>query len=268
MSAAPTDVLRIDVLTIFPEMFQGPLDHSILGRARKAGLVEVVVHDLRDFTTDKHRSVDDTPFGGGGGMVLKPEPLFRAVESLTGRPAGEHVEGEEVLLLSPAGQPHDQRSARRLAGLRRIILICGRYEGVDERVLDVLCTGALSLGDFVLSGGEPAAVAVIDSIVRLLPGALGNPEGTFVESFENGLLEAPHFTRPADFRGRAVPEVLLSGDHAAVRRWRREASLRATAERRPELLERAEAAGLDAETRESLSSLRAAADIPPVRAGA
>ena len=235
--------LRIDLVTIFPEMFGGSLEHSILGRAVSSGLVEIRLHDLREWTDDKHRSVDDSPFGGGGGMVLKPEPLFRCVEEITGRPAGECPEDEAIVLLSPAGPRHDQATARRYSALSRLVLICGRYEGVDDRVRTLLCTESLSLGDFVLSGGEPAAAAVVDSVVRLLPGALGNPQGADTESFEDGLLEAPHYTRPAEFRGLRVPEVLTGGDHAAVDRWRRQASLRLTAAERPDLIERAREAG-------------------------
>lgn len=248
--------LRIDLVTIFPDMFRGALEHSIVARAVDSGLVEIRVHDLREWTDDKHRSVDAAPFGGGGGMVMKAEPLFRAVEAITGRPAGECPEDEAVVLLSPAGPRHDQATARRYSTLKRIVLICGRYEGVDERVRTGLCTESISLGDFVLSGGEPAAVAVVDSVVRLLPGALGNPDGAETESFEDGLLEAPHYTRPAEFRGLQVPEVLTGGDHAAVDRWRRRASLRLTAAERPDLIERALAEGrLDDDDRKTLAEL-------------
>jgi tRNA (guanine37-N1)-methyltransferase len=246
--------LFIDVVTIFPDMFRGALEHSIIARASAAGLVELRLHDLRKWADDKHRSVDDTPFGGGGGMVLKAAPLFAAVEEITGRPAGACPDDEAIVLLSPAGSRHGQPTARRYSKLKRLVLICGRYEGVDERVRTHLCTESLSIGDFVLSGGEPAAAVVIDSVVRLLPGALGNPEGADTESFEDGLLEAPHYTRPADFRGLDIPEVLTSGDHGAVRRWRRAASLRLTEAERPDLVERAREAGLlDAEDEKTLA---------------
>lgn len=250
------EALIIDVVTIFPEMFRGALEHSIIARASASGVVEVRLHDLRDWADDKHRTVDDTPFGGGGGMVLKAEPLFAAVEAITGRPAGDCPDDEAIVLLSPAGPRHGQATARRYSTLKRLVLICGRYEGVDERVRTSLCTESLSIGDFVLSGGEPAAGVVIDSVVRLLPGALGNPESAETESFEDGLLEAPHYTRPAEFRGLMIPEVLTSGDHGAVRRWRRAASLRLTGAERPDLIEQARAAGrLDASDEKTLAEI-------------
>jgi tRNA (guanine37-N1)-methyltransferase len=255
-SGAIARALAVDVVTIFPAMLAGAFEHSIIGRARAAGLVDVRVHDLRDFTTDPHRSVDDAPFGGGGGMVLKPEPLFRAVESLTGHAAGTCPAGEAVVLLAAAGTPFDQRTARRYAMLSRLVLLCGRYEGVDERVRTHLATECVSIGDYVLSGGEPAASVVVDAVVRLLHGALGNESGTSVESHEDGLLEAPHYTRPAMFRGLPVPESLLTGNHAAIRRFRRRESLRATATVRPDLMARAELEGrLDAEDLEVLHDL-------------
>lgn len=228
--------LTIDVVTLFPEMFRGALDASIPARAAAKGLVEVRLHQLRDHGIGTHRQVDDAPFGGGAGMVLRPEPLFAAVEAVTGRPAGERAEGEAVVLLSPSGEPFTQARARRFARLSRLVLLCGRYEGVDDRVRTHLCTETLSLGDFVLSGGEPAAMAVIDAVIRLVPGALGNARSAGAESFEDGLLEAPHYTRPAEFRGIAVPPELLSGHHAAIARWRSEQSLRLTRSVRPELL--------------------------------
>ena len=252
--------LRIDVVTLFPDMFRGALDHSILARAAAAGLVSIRLHDLRQFSLDPHRKVDDAPFGGGGGMVLQPEPLFRAIEAITERPAGVHVADEAVVLLSAAGPRHDQATVRRLAGLSRIVLVCGRYEGVDERVASA-CTETLSVGDFVLSGGEPAALVVVDSVVRVLPGAIGNPEGAATESYEDGLLEAPHYTRPASFRGLEVPPVLLSGNHAEVQRWRRRESLRRTELLRPDMLRRAaERGGLDDEAMGMLSARDGAGD--------
>ena len=236
--------LQVDIVTLFPEMFRGAFEHSILARASAAGRVDVRLHDLRAFGLGVHAQVEDSPFGGGAGMVIRPEPLFAANEAVTGHAAGERVEGEAIVLLSPAGRPHDQRSARRYARLSRLVLICGRYEGVDERVREHACTESLSVGDFVLSGGEPAALCVVDSVVRLLPGVLGNDESATFESHESGLLEAPHWTRPAEFRGWGVPQTLLSGNHAAIDRWRREESLRLTARMRPDLLERAQAEGL------------------------
>jgi tRNA (guanine37-N1)-methyltransferase len=237
-------LLRIDVVTLFPEMFRGALDASILARAAAQGLVEIRLHALREHGIGAHRQVDDAPFGGGGGMVLRPEPVFAAVEAATGRPAGECPGDEAIVLLSPAGRRFDQSAARRLASLRRVVLVCGRYEGVDDRVRTRLCTEALSLGDFVLSGGEPAALAITDALVRLVPGALGNDESASTESFEDGLLEAPHYTRPASFRGWDVPSELLSGHHAEIARWRRRQSVLLTARTRPDLLESARESGL------------------------
>jgi tRNA (guanine37-N1)-methyltransferase len=239
-----TRALQIDIVTLFPEMLRGALEHSILARAIKAGHVNVALHDLRAWGMGTHRQVDDAPFGGGAGMVLRPEPVFAAIESILGRPAGDHRPDEAVILLAPAGKPHDQRSARRLAALSRLVLVCGRYEGVDDRVRTHACSESLSIGDFVLSGGEPAALCVVESVVRLLPGVLGNEESSGIESHEDGLLEGPHWTRPAVFRGLAVPEMLLSGHHAAIDRWRREQSLRTTARVRPDLVARARAEGL------------------------
>lgn len=225
-------------MTLFPEMIRGALDASIPARAVAQGLVEIRLHALREHGIGPHRQVDDAPFGGGGGMVLRPEPIFAAVEAATGRPAGECPPDEAIVLLSPAGRRFDQAAARRLASLSRVVLVCGRYEGVDDRVREHLCTETLSLGDFVLSGGEPAAIAVIDAMIRLVPGALGNDESAATESFEDGLLEAPHYTRPASFRGWEVPSALLSGHHAEIARWRRRESVALTARMRPDLLER------------------------------
>ncbi len=235
--------LRIDVVTLFPEMFRGALEASIPARAIAAGLAQVRLHALREHGLGPHRQVDDAPFGGGGGMVLRPEPVFAAVEMATGRPAGDCPADEAIVLLSPAGRPFTQDIARRYAGLSRLVLVCGRYEGVDDRVRTHLCTEALSLGDFVMSGGEPAAIAVMDAVLRLVPGALGNAESAARESFEDGLLEAPHFTRPASFRGVPVPPELLSGHHAEIERWRRRESIRLTERERPDLADRARTDG-------------------------
>lgn len=219
--------MRIDVFTIFPEYLRGPLDASLLGKARAAGLLDVRVHDPRDHTDDPHRSVDDTPFGGGAGMVLRPEPIFAAVEAVDPpRP---------LLLLSPAGRRFDQRWARELAAADGFSLLCGRYEGVDERVAEHLCDGELSVGDYVLAGGEAAALVVVEAVARLVPGVLGNDASTEHESFSHGQLEEPQYTRPAEFRGWAVPEVLRSGDHARIEQWRADQARRRTAQRRPDL---------------------------------
>ena len=225
-------MLRIDVVTIFPDMVQAPLAEGIVRRAKDAGLATIGVHDLRDFTDDRHRSVDDTPFGGGPGMVMKAEPILRAVESL-GAPSSSR---RAVVLLSPRGARFDQAMATRFAELDHLVLLCGRYEGIDERVREALGAEEVSLGDFVLTGGEVAALAVIEAAVRLLPGALGDEGSAEADSFADGILDVPHYTRPADVRGRRVPDVLLSGDHEKVRRWRRKEALRATRERRPDLL--------------------------------
>ncbi len=231
--------MRFDIVTIFPEYFSGALSHGIVRRARENGLLTVELQDLREFTSDRHRTVDDRPFGGGAGMVLKPEPIFAAVEKLRG---GESR--ARVVLLSPQGRLFTQSVAARLAALEHVILLCGRYEGVDERVATSLADEELSVGDYVLSGGEPAAVIVVDTVTRLLPGALGNEESSVQESFSTesapgGILDYPHYTRPAVFRGMAAPEILLSGHHEEVRRWRRKRALEKTLHQRPELLERA-----------------------------
>lgn len=222
--------MRIDVLTLFPEMLEGPFGHSIVRRAREAGLVDIRLHNFRDHAVDRHHTVDDSPFGGGPGMVIKPEPVFAAVEVL--RASGATG---PLIYLSPKGERLDQRLARELAELPGFLLLCGRYEGVDQRVVDHLVDRELSVGDYVLSGGEPAAAVVVDAVVRLLPGALGDAASPEEESFSDGLLEYPQFTRPAEFRGWAVPEVLLSGDHEAIRRWRRQEAERLTQTRRPDL---------------------------------
>lgn len=223
--------MRIDVVTIFPPLVAGAFEHSIIKRARDRGIVDVQVHDLRDYTDDRHRTVDDYPYGGGAGMVMKPEPWFRAVESL--RETG--VAGR-CILLTPQGRQLNQSRVRRLAAEERLIILCGRYEGVDERVREHLADDEISIGDYVLSGGEPAAVVLVDAVVRLQRGALGSEESTVEESFSDGLLEYPQYTRPPEFRGWRVPDVLLSGDHGAVDRWRREQQIIRTRERRPDLL--------------------------------
>jgi len=222
--------MRVDVLTLFPAMFAGPLDESIVRRARVAGLLDLKVHNLRDWAKDRHKTVDDRPFGGGPGMVLKPEPLFEAVESL-------RREGTRVVLTSPSGAVFNQAMARRWSREPHLIFICGSYEGYDERVRCHLADEDVSIGDFVLTNGALPAMVMIDSVTRLIPGALGDDESAVDESFSNGLLEYPHYTRPAEFRGWAVPEVLLSGNHADIARWRRLQAMRRTAERRPDLWE-------------------------------
>jgi tRNA (guanine37-N1)-methyltransferase len=231
-------MLRCDVITIFPEFFSQSIDCGIVRRAHNAGLVDIKAHDLRQWTTDKHHVVDDRPFGGGDGMVLKPEPIFAAVEALTGVGRKEDFTPEtRVVLLSAQGRVFSQSLAHDLSNASRIVLICGRYEGVDERVADALATDEISIGDYVLSGGEPAAMVVIDAVVRLLPGALGSDTSAVFESFSEGLLDYPHYTRPPEFRGMKVPEVLLSGNHAEIERWRREAAAAKTRRNRPDLLQ-------------------------------
>jgi tRNA (guanine37-N1)-methyltransferase len=221
--------MKIDVLTLFPGMFAGPLDESIIKRARSAGLLDLKIHNLRDYAHDRHKTVDDRPFGGGPGMLLKPEPLFEAVEHLTGQ-------GARVILLSPSGRKFDQSVARELAGLEHVLLVSGHYEGFDERVREQLADDELSIGDYVLTNGALPAMVIIDAITRLLPGALGDDQSANEESFTQGLLEYPQYTRPAEFRGLKVPEVLLSGNHAQIAQWRAEQSRRRTEERRPDLL--------------------------------
>jgi tRNA (guanine37-N1)-methyltransferase len=243
--------VRIDVVTIFPEYLRGALDASLLGRARELGLLDVRLHDPRAHTTDRHRSVDDPPFGGGAGMVMMPEPLFATVEA-AGVP-------RPLLLLSASGRRFDQAYARELAGGSGFSLLCGRYEGVDQRVADHLCDGEISVGDFVLAGGEAAALVVIEAVSRLVPGVLGNDASVAEESFSDGLLEYPQYTRPAEFREWPVPEVLRSGDHARIARWRRAAALRRTLARRPDLLD--SPAGLGAEDRALLD------EFPPEEPG-
>jgi tRNA (guanine37-N1)-methyltransferase len=233
-------MLRFDIITIFPEFFREAIDCGIVRRARNAGLVEIIAHDLRQWTTDKHHVVDDRPFGGGDGMVLKPEPIFAGVEALTGAARREDLPANtRVVLLSAQGAVFTQALAKDLSQSEsRIVLLCGRYEGVDERVSDALVTDEVSIGDYVLSGGEPAAMVMMDAVVRLLPGALGSETSAVYESFSEGLLDYPQYTRPPDFRGRKVPEVLLSGNHAEIARWRKEAALEKTRRKRPDLLNR------------------------------
>lgn len=225
--------MRIDIFSIFPEMFAGPFEASIIRRARERGLVQIGVHNIRDWATDKQQMTDDTPYGGGGGMVMKPEPIFAAVEAVRAADACP------VILLSPQGRVLTQAVATALAAQPRLLLICGRYEGVDERVRAHLATDELSIGDYVLSGGELAAMVVVDAVVRLLPGALGYEHSATEDSHATGLLEGPHYTRPAEFRGWGVPEVLVSGHHARVAAWRRQQALLRTLARRPDLLARA-----------------------------
>ncbi len=234
--------MRIDILTIFPEFFGPALDLGMLRIARERGVLEVQAVNLRDFTDDTHRTTDDKPFGGGAGMVMLAEPIFRAVEHLApGKLAGAGPgAAARVVVLSPQGRPFTQDDALRLSREARIVLVCGRYKGVDERVSAHLADEELSVGDFVLSGGEPAALCVLDAVARLLPGVLGDFDSAESDSFHSGLLDCAYYTRPADFRGHPVPEVLLSGDHGRIARWRREDALRRTWERRPDLLARAE----------------------------
>ena len=227
--------MRIDVLTLFPEMFSGPLQASILGRAIESGLVKVILHNIRDYAEDKHHVVDDYPFGGGPGMVMKPEPLFAAVEAAAALDAAKG----HVVLLTPQGRLLTQSLGDELARRERLILVCGHYEGVDERVREHLVDDEISIGDYVLSGGELPAMVLIDVVARRLPGALGSEESLAEESHAQGLLEYPQYTRPAEFRGWQVPEVLLSGHHAQIAAWRRQQSILRTALRRPDLLERA-----------------------------
>ncbi|MGC2697111.1 MAG: tRNA (guanosine(37)-N1)-methyltransferase TrmD [Candidatus Angelobacter sp.] len=263
--------MKFEIVTIFPDFFRGPLDYGIVRRAREAGLIEILLHDLRAFTTDRHKTVDDRPFGGGEGMVLKPEPLFACAESLKLTPRDQRVAGaakESVILLSPQGQMFSQSVAEEMSKLGRLVLICGRYEGVDERVAEGLADREISIGDYVLSGGELGAAVIIDTITRLVPGALGNEASSHQESFSatlkagvdgpdstcgsGGLLDYPHYTRPAEFRGMIVPEVLIGGNHEQIRKWRRRKALEKTLRNRPDLLERQP---LSAEDRKFLAEI-------------
>ncbi len=230
--------MHIDIFTLFPEMFQGPFNFSILKRAIDHGLVSMNIHNIRDYTHDKHHTVDDYAYGGGAGMILKPEPIFEAVESIKSNIKPEIGE-LPVILLTPQGRLFSQQIARELSTYSHLILICGRYEGVDERVREHLVTDEISIGDYVLSGGELAAMVVVDTVVRLLPGVLGSEASLMEDSHVDGLLEYPQYTRPVEYRGWSVPEVLLSGNHAQIAKWRREQSIQRTSERRPELLDKA-----------------------------
>ena len=266
--------MKADIVTIFPDFFRGPFDHGITRRALEMGLAKVEVHDLRQFTHDRHRTVDDRPFGGGEGMVLKPEPIFDCLESLGLAPREQRLSGaarESVILLSAQGARFTQQLAAELAALNRVVLVCGRYEGVDERVADYFADRELSIGDYVLSGGELAAAVVIEATTRLLPGALGNEASARQESFtagggaaetdnagpdstcgSDGLLDYPHYTRPAEFRGMAVPKVLINGNHEEIRRWRREQALKKTLRNRPDLLKGVNLSGEDRKTLERI----------------
>ncbi|MDR3764941.1 MAG: tRNA (guanosine(37)-N1)-methyltransferase TrmD [Acidobacteriota bacterium] len=271
--------MRFEIVTIFPDFFTGPLDYGIVRRARNAKLIEIGIHDLRAFTHDRHRTVDDRPFGGGEGMLLKPEPLFDCVESLGVAPREERTSGqcrETVVMLSAGGRPFNQAMAQELSALERIVLVCGRYEGVDERVTEHLADREVSVGDFVMSGGELGAALLLDCVTRLLPGALGNEASNKTESFSpveaearyddrgrlepdstaatGGMLDYPQYTRPAEFRGIAVPEVLLQGNHDEIRRWRRRKALEKTLRNRPELLKTAELSADDKATLRELKS--------------
>lgn len=241
--------MKFDVVTIFPAMVRAGLAEGVLGRGIERGLVDVGVRDLRDYTTDRHRSVDDVPYGGGPGMVMKPEPVAKAVEAIR----QERGAPSAVILLSPQGRQFTQAEAVRLSGLEHVVLLCGRYEGIDERVRALVATEELSIGDYVLSGGELPALVVIDAVSRLVPGVVGDADSVEGDSFSRGLLDFPHYTRPAEFEGRAVPDVLLSGHHGEVRRWRRREALARTLERRPDLLA---GAPLDEEERTLLEQLR------------
>ena len=242
-------MMVVDVITIFPAMVEAALAEGVIGRAREAGLIDITVRDLRTFTTDRHRTVDDVPYGGGPGMVMKPEPLFKAVEAV----AAERGAPATVVLMSPQGVRLTHAVAERLSRIERLVVICGRYEGVDERVVDALVTEEISIGDYVLSGGELPALVMIDAMARLVPGVVGDAGSVAEDSFARGLLDYPHYTRPAVFRERAVPEVLTSGHHAAIEKWRRSAQLRRTLERRPDLID---AAPLSDEDRREVDRLK------------
>jgi tRNA (guanine37-N1)-methyltransferase len=241
--------MRFEIFTLLPEVFPPYLDASILQRARQKGLVEVSLHNLREYATDRHQVTDDEPYGGGGGMVMKPEPIFLAVDSALGTPPPC-----PVILLTPQGRTLNLKVARELLAHDRLALICGRYEGVDERVREHLVTDEISIGDYVLTGGELAAMVVVDVLTRFLPGALGDPEGSADDSYATGLLEYPHYTRPSEFRGWPVPEILRSGDHGKIARWRRDQALKRTWERRPDLLQSADLSEADRRFLESLAA--------------
>lgn len=240
-------MIRFDILSLFPEMFESPFNFSILKRAREKGLFDVQIHNIRDFAEDRHRVTDDAPYGGGGGMVMKVEPIDRALTAIV----GERIGGLTVLL-TPQGEPFNQTIARDLSSYSWIVLICGHYEGVDERVRTHLVDREISIGDFILTGGELSAMVIVDAIARLIPGVLGNDESASTDSFSEGLLEYPHYTRPADYRGWQVPEVLLSGNHREIQEWRRRESIRRTLLKRPDLLKKADLSGKDMEIMESI----------------
>jgi tRNA (guanine37-N1)-methyltransferase len=244
--------MRIDIFTLFPEMFSGPFDASIIRRAREAGRVRLELHNIRDYATDRHHVTDDMPYGGGGGMVMKPEPIWNAVEGVLGYDPAGRSDVPPIILLTPQGRLFTQSIAYDLAGHEHLLLICGRYEGVDERVRQHLATDEISIGDYVLSGGEIPAMVIVDAVVRLLPGVLGDPGATADDSHASGLLEYPQYTRPAVYRDHPVPKVLLSGHHAEINRWRRRQALRRTYERRPDLLARAPLSQADLEFLEQL----------------
>lgn len=246
--------MRIDILSLFPEMFDGPFGHSIVKRAIDNNILDISVTNFRDFAYDKHKQVDDSPFGGGSGMVLKPEPLFRAVDHI--KQTTDYQE-RHVLLMCPSGKPFTQAKARELAGYQQLIFICGHYEGFDARIADTLADESLSIGDYVLTGGELPAMVMVDAVARMLPGVLGSADSAPTDSFYGGLLEHPQYTRPREYEGLEVPEVLLSGDHARIRAWRREQSLRITLRQRPDLLVTAD---LSEEDKKILQKLKAAAD--------
>jgi tRNA (guanine37-N1)-methyltransferase len=238
--------MRFDIFSILPEVFTPYLESSILQRARQRGLIDIRIHNIRDYTHDKHHTTDDTPYGGGGGMVMKPEPIFEAMESVLGPlPASRQLTPVPVILLTPQGRVFTQRVAEELTRYERIALICGRYEGVDERIRDHLVTDEISIGDYVLTGGELPALVIVDALSRLIPGVLGDPDGAQDDSHSMGLLEYPHYTRPPEFRGWSVPDVLLSGDHGKIERWRREQALLRTFNKRPDMLEKADLSDAD-----------------------
>jgi tRNA (guanine37-N1)-methyltransferase len=241
--------MRFDIFTLFPAMFDGPLTESILKRAQEAGLLEITLHNIRDWAVDRHHTTDDTPFGGGGGMIFKPEPLVAAIEAVI--PADQNI---PVILLSPQGRVFDQRMAYELAAHPRIGLVCGRYEGIDERAIQIAITDEISIGDYVLTGGELGAMVLVDAITRLLPGVLGEPDAHRDDSHATGLLEGPTYTRPPEFRGLRVPDVLISGHAAHIARWHREESLRRTWQRRPDLLARVDLSKADREFLERLEA--------------
>lgn len=244
--------LQFDILTLFPGMFEGPFQESIVRRAVDAGIIAIGIHNIRDYASGKHRQTDDAPYGGGGGMVMKPEPIYEAATHVLGPDLEARGRDVAVVLLTPQGRVLTHQVARELARNRRVVLICGRYEGVDERIRTLLVTEELSIGDYVLSGGELPAMVVVEAVTRLLPGVLGDPGASFEDSHAEALLEYPQYTRPAEFQGLGIPEVLLSGNHAAVVKWRRRQSLKRTLERRPDLLRKA---SLTSEEREYLKAL-------------